>query len=101
MARQLPLAHPLAARQPDLPIKLHGVNLLTLPAIAKREKVDDFYAARTANTTALPWSNFAPPFSDEARESLLTHWLTGKTAVCIASAFVRYRVGIFVGTPAG
>jgi len=25
--------------------------------------VDDFYAARTANTTALPWSNFAPPFS--------------------------------------
>ncbi|MGX0879627.1 hypothetical protein ACSSV4_004337, partial [Roseovarius sp. MBR-154] len=30
---------------------------------ARREKVDDFYAARTANTTALPWSNFAPPFS--------------------------------------
>jgi hypothetical protein len=28
--------------------------------------VDDFYAARTANTTALPWSNFAPPFSDPA-----------------------------------
>ncbi|WP_158085729.1 c-type cytochrome [Henriciella aquimarina] len=26
--------------------------------------MDDFYAARTANTTALPWSNFAPPFSD-------------------------------------
>jgi len=25
--------------------------------------VDDFYAARTANMTALPWSNFAPPFS--------------------------------------
>lgn len=25
--------------------------------------MDDFYAARTANTTALPWSNFAPPFS--------------------------------------
>ncbi|PTQ66366.1 hypothetical protein C8N42_12920, partial [Celeribacter persicus] len=30
---------------------------------ARREKVDDFYAARTVNTTALPWSNFAPPFS--------------------------------------
>jgi len=29
----------------------------------EREKVDDFYAARTANTTALPWSTFAPPFS--------------------------------------
>jgi hypothetical protein len=26
--------------------------------------VDDFYAARTANMAALPWSNFAPPFSD-------------------------------------
>ena len=25
--------------------------------------MDDFYAARTANTAALPWSNFAPPFS--------------------------------------
>jgi hypothetical protein len=25
--------------------------------------VDDFYAARTANMAALPWSNFAPPFS--------------------------------------
>ncbi len=28
--------------------------------------MDDFYAARTANTTALPWSNFAPPFSPPA-----------------------------------
>ncbi|WP_211309197.1 hypothetical protein, partial [Celeribacter persicus] len=35
---------------------------------ARREKVDDFYAARTVNTTALPWSNFAPPFS-AARKS--------------------------------
>ncbi|MEX0827585.1 MAG: 5-deoxy-glucuronate isomerase [Haliea sp.] len=26
--------------------------------------MDDFYAARTANMAALPWSNFAPPFSD-------------------------------------
>jgi hypothetical protein len=25
--------------------------------------VDDFYAARTTNMAALPWSNFAPPFS--------------------------------------
>ena len=25
--------------------------------------MDDFYAARTANMAALPWSNFAPPFS--------------------------------------
>ena len=31
--------------------------------------MDDFYAARTANTTALLWSNFAPPFSrDEAEK---------------------------------
>ncbi|MGR3545762.1 MAG: hypothetical protein ACU0CB_02150, partial [Roseovarius sp.] len=50
-----------------LQIKFHGVNLLALPAAARREKVDDFYAARTANTTALPWSNFAPPFSSGFR----------------------------------
>ena len=25
--------------------------------------MDDFCSARTANTAALPWSNFAPPFS--------------------------------------
>jgi hypothetical protein len=62
MARQIPLAHPLAARQPDLQIKFHGVYLLALHAAARREKVDDFYAARTANMAALPWSNFAPPF---------------------------------------
>lgn len=34
-----------------------------LPAAASREKVDDLYAARTGNTTALPRSKFAPPFS--------------------------------------
>ena len=26
--------------------------------------MDDFYAARTTNMAALPWSNFAPPFSE-------------------------------------
>ncbi|WP_211309225.1 hypothetical protein, partial [Celeribacter persicus] len=36
---------------------------------ARREKVDDFYAARTVNTTALPWSNFAPPFSSSDRQA--------------------------------
>ena len=68
MACQLPLAHPLAARQPDLPIKFHGVNLLALPAAARREKVDDFYAAGTANTAALPWSSFTPPAAVHASE---------------------------------
>jgi hypothetical protein len=47
----------------DLQIKFHSVNLLSLPDAAKREKVDDFYPARTANRAALPWSSFAPPFS--------------------------------------
>ena len=26
--------------------------------------MDDFYAARTADMAALPWSNIAPPFTD-------------------------------------
>ena len=63
MARQFPLPHTIAARKPKLPIKFHGVILLTLPAAAKREKVDNFYAARTANRAALTWPNFARPFS--------------------------------------
>ncbi|MAN58022.1 MAG: hypothetical protein CMI50_16395 [Paracoccus sp.] len=29
----------------------------------EREKVDDFYAARSNTAPPLPWSNFAPPFS--------------------------------------
>ena len=38
--------------------------------------MDDFYAARTANMAALPWSNFAPPFSDmeEINDFDLTRW---------------------------
>ena len=63
MARQFPLPHTITAGKPKLPIKFHGVNLLALPAAAKREKVDNFYAARTANRAALKWPNFAPPFS--------------------------------------
>ena len=45
MPSQFPLAHPLTARQPDLQIKFHGVNLLALPAAARREK----------------WTTFTPP----------------------------------------
>ncbi|WP_156842858.1 hypothetical protein [Novosphingobium aquimarinum] len=28
--------------------------------------MDDFYAARSSTSPPLPWSNFAPPFSDRA-----------------------------------
>ncbi|MHA7852841.1 hypothetical protein, partial [Roseovarius sp.] len=69
-----------------LQIKFHGVNLLALPAAARREKVDDFYAARTANTTALPWSNFAPPFSPDPDlpddESSVRHGAQADDRVC-------------------
>jgi hypothetical protein len=63
MTRCLSLAHPFATRQANLQIQIHGVNLPALLAVTRRAKVDDFYAARTANMAALPWSNFAPPFS--------------------------------------
>ncbi|MFN8684136.1 hypothetical protein ACDP63_23920, partial [Paracoccus sp. P2] len=33
------------------------------PAVAEREKVDDFYAARSSSMPPLPWPNFSPPFS--------------------------------------
>jgi hypothetical protein len=67
MTRCLSLAHPFATRQANLQIQIHGVNLPALLAVTRRAKVDDFYAARTANMAALPWSNFAPPFSIVAR----------------------------------
>ncbi len=42
MPRQHPLAHTLAARHPELPVKFHGVYLLVLPAAARREKWTTF-----------------------------------------------------------
>jgi hypothetical protein len=69
MTRCLSLAHPFATRQANLQIQIHGVNLPALLAVTRRAKVDDFYAARTANMAALPWSNFAPPFSPRRAKS--------------------------------
>src|SRR5690606_12815499 len=64
MLRCLALAHAFRARQTNPQVKFHGVNPSSLLArIAKREKVDDFYAARSSTSPPLPWSNFAPPFS--------------------------------------
>jgi hypothetical protein len=64
MLRRLALAHSFSASQANPQIKFHGVNPSSLlAAIAKREKVDDFYAARSNTTPPLPWPNFAPPFS--------------------------------------
>ncbi|WP_205962257.1 hypothetical protein, partial [Paracoccus siganidrum] len=42
---------------------LHAVDPPALPATAEREKVDDFYTARSSTKPPLPWTNFAPPFS--------------------------------------
>ncbi|MCJ1902521.1 hypothetical protein MR829_19395, partial [Paracoccus versutus] len=33
---------------------------------AERERVDDFYAARSSSMPPLPWPNFSPPFSRDA-----------------------------------
>src|SRR5690606_9770239 len=56
MLRRLALAHSFIASQANPQIKFHGVNPSSLlAAIAKREKVDDFYAARSNTTPPLPW----------------------------------------------
>src|SRR5690606_19991482 len=38
-------------------------SLIPPCATQKREKVDDFYAARSRTIPPLPWSSFPPPFS--------------------------------------
>ena len=50
-------------RTTNLQINFHGVNPPALPAQQFRQKVDDFYAARSGTIPALPWSNFAPPYT--------------------------------------
>jgi hypothetical protein len=39
------------------------VKILPPSLSPEREKVDDFYAARSRIIPPLPWSTFAPPFS--------------------------------------
>src|SRR5690606_31070027 len=39
-------------------------SLIPPCATQKREKVDDFYAARSRTIPPLPWSSFPPPFSE-------------------------------------
>mgnify|MGYP000388389628 CR=1 FL=1 len=38
-----------------------------------KSKVAGFYTARTANMAALPWPNFAPPFSSYLIAGKLSH----------------------------
>ena len=38
--------------------------------------MDDFYAARTANAAALPWTNIAPPFTDVTDNRYFQHLFT-------------------------
>ena len=42
MLRRRPRAHALGTRQANLLVKLHGIDLPTLPAAARREKWQDF-----------------------------------------------------------
>jgi hypothetical protein len=54
--------------------------------------VDDFYAARTANMAALPWSTFAPPFSRD-----IARWISDRYAgeyLDVPSARARARDGL-------
>src|SRR5690606_3575008 len=46
-------------------------SLIPPCATQKREKVDDFYAARSRTIPPLPWSSFPPPFSLAAQGGLL------------------------------
>src|SRR5690606_16125663 len=43
-------------------------SLIPPCATQKREKVDDFYAARSRTIPPLPWSSFPPPFSGNPEE---------------------------------
>src|SRR5690606_13563395 len=75
MLRCRPGAHAARAGKTNLQVKFHGVNPSSLLAsIAKREKVDDFYAARSSTSPPLPWSNFAPPFSPAPEASSSARW---------------------------
>jgi len=52
----------LEVRYTHPPINLHREN--TPPSLSpEREKVDDFYAARSEVVPPLPWQTFAPAFS--------------------------------------
>jgi len=57
---RLTLAHAFRTSQANLPIQVHRENAPALPE-PERAKVADFYAARSATITPLPWSTFAPP----------------------------------------
>ena len=63
--RHPPRAGSCLRRKPDLPSGKgpRCKSLIPSHQHREREKVDDFYAARSSTSPPLPWSNFAPPFS--------------------------------------
>ena len=56
--------------------------------------MDDFCSARTANTAALPWSNFAPPFSfyDEGFKSGADLERTAQDAAVLISLLLQHGI---------
>ena len=63
MARGRALAHPVPARQTDLAIQLHGMNLPTLPVTGKGSQTGRVLLRRNGTVPPLPWSTFAPPLT--------------------------------------
>ena len=57
------LAHPVPARQTDLAIQLHGMNLPTLPVTGKGSQTGRVLLRRSGTVPPLPWSTFAPPLT--------------------------------------
>ena len=66
MARGRALAHPVPARQTDLAIQLHGMNLPTLPVTGKGSQSGRVLLRRSGTVPPLPWSTFAPPLTRDA-----------------------------------
>ena len=70
MARGRALAHPVPARQTDLAIQLHGMNLPTLPVTGKGSQTGRVLLRRSGTVPPLPWSTFAPPLTLTEEEQI-------------------------------
>ncbi|MCJ1903184.1 hypothetical protein MR829_22915, partial [Paracoccus versutus] len=65
----------------------------------ERERVDDFYAARSSSMPPLPWPNFSPPFS--ALVETQSFFIYGESMVWFRNGrMISYRGGVDKDVPA-
>ena len=89
MARGRALAHPVPARQTDLAIQLHGMNLPTLPVTGKGSQTGRVLLRRSGTVPPLPWSTFAPPLTARIVELTFLLLFLALTAGDRKHAFTR------------